>query len=327
MKVVFDGTALGSGPMTGVARSFANALASYGERFPGIATLLLPRHTTLPTFDGIATIVTRAGRVQRQFGLPRLLRRLGASVLHSPVAAVPLQAPCPTIATLHDVPWLHPEAEERSSRWRRFVTRASLRAAAVVIAPSAFTRRDAVALCDDATRVRHVPHGIAIPTASAVPSVRNGPFLVLGDDRPRKNRERVAAAHARARAQRPDLPPLRFVGPPHDFVDEATKSELLRTCRAVVQCSLFEGFGMPVLEALAHGAPIVCSDIAPFREIAGDTAVFVDPRDVEAIAAALLRVVTEDHAATAARQERARLFTSARTAEAWHAIHRSLVAP
>jgi len=323
VTVVFDGTALGDGPMTGVARSFANALSAYGERFPGLATLLRPADSPLPAFPGLTTVAAPRGRWRRQFALPRLLRRLGATVLHSPVAAVPLRAPCPTIATLHDVPWLHPEADERSSRWRRVATSASLRAAAIVIAPSDFTRRDAIGLCRDERKVRLVPHGVA-PVGTTAASPRPGPFVVLGDDRPRKNRDRVATAHARATTRRPGLAPLRFVGPPHDFVDEATKNELLRTCRAVVQCSLFEGFGMPVLEALAHGAPVLCSDLPPFREIAGECATFVDPRDVDAIANGILRLDEGGADAAAARQERARCFTATRTADAWRAIHRSL---
>jgi hypothetical protein len=93
----------------------------------------------------------------------------------------------------------------------------------------------------------------------------------------------VRQAHAIARQRCPRLPELRFVGPPDDYVDEATKLQLLGSCRAVVQCSLFEGFGMPVLEALANGPPVLCSDIAPFREITkdGDNALLVDPKSVE----------------------------------------------
>lgn len=325
MKVVFDGACLADGPITGVARAFLNGLVAYANAFPGIATLLVPTGAAVPVVPGLSTHAAPRGALRRQLALPGLLRQLAADVLHSPVAAVPLRATCPTIATLHDVPWLHAEAGERSSRWRRFATVRSLRAATAVIAPSAFTFADAVTLRGTARGVHRIAHGIVLPQLD-LHDPRRGPFLALGDARPRKNRERIAAAHARARARDPGLPALRFVGPPGDYVDEAAKAVLLRTCTAVVQCSLFEGFGMPVLEALAHGAPTICSTLPPFREIADDLATYVDPRDETAIAAALLAATaTADTVARAeARHARATGFTAAATAVAWHELHRSL---
>ncbi len=325
MNVAFDGACFADGPITGVGRAFLNGLAAYAAAFPGTGTLLVPEGACVPPIPGLSTRGAPRGALRRQLTLPGLLRRLGADVLHSSVAAVPLHTRCATIATLHDVPWRHPEAEERSSLWRRFATRRALRAAAAVIAPSAFTRADAVALRGDERGVVQIAHGITLPPLGAT-APRHGPFLVLGDARPRKNRERVAAAHARARRTHPGLAPLRFVGPPDAYVDEPTKATLLTTCTAVVQCSLFEGFGMPVLEALAHGAPTICSALPPFGEIAGDLATYVDPRDENAIAAALVAVATspDTHARAEARRARATGFTAAATAGAWYELHRSL---
>lgn len=297
MKVAFDGAPLGDGPITGVARAFLNALAPYaaGALAHGDHVfLLLPAGAADPALPGVEVVRAPRGALRRQLALPRLLRRLGADLLHSPVAAVPLRAPCPTIATVHDLPWLHPESGETASAWRRFATRRSLRAAAAVIAPSRFTLADVQALLgSDDRRVRLIPHGchaVWPPPESLDAERRRGPLLVLGDDRPRKNRARVRAAHAQARERCPDLPALRFVGPPDAYVDEDEKQRLLRSCRALVQCSLFEGFGLPVLEGLACGAPLLCADIPPFHELAGDRALFVDPRDIAAIAAGMVRI-------------------------------------
>jgi glycosyltransferase involved in cell wall biosynthesis len=177
--------------------------------------------------------------------------------------------------------------------------------------------------------VHVVPHGTELdppPDAAAV-RARSGPFVALGDDRPRKNRALVRQAHALAARTCEGLPPLRFVGPPDDYVDEATKRSLLRSCCAVVQGSRFEGFGLPVLEALAHGAPLVCADIPPFREIAAGAAEFVDPRDPQAIAAALVRIHTDDalRLAHAAAGHRAATAHSPHTvAQRWRAIHEAL---
>lgn len=330
MRVVFDGAGLGDGPVTGVGRAFLNALAAYVPIATGPVVLLLPPGARDPGLPDVGVVPAPRGALRRQLALPRLLRRLRADLLHSSVAAVPLRAPCPTIATVHDLPWLCAESGERTRRWPRFATRTSLRAATAVVAPSQFTLKAARQLLHgSAVRLQHIPHGVELPTAAAAPpDQRHGPLLVLGDDRPRKNRARVRAAHALARADDATLPPLRFVGPPEDYVDEAEKLRLLRQCRALVQCSLFEGFGMPLLEGLAHGAPVLCADIPPFREIAGEAALFVDPRDVAAIAAGLARIHADagmrQHCVAAGIRRAASMPASAVAAQ-WLQLHRELV--
>jgi glycosyltransferase involved in cell wall biosynthesis len=331
MLIAFDGAGLGDGPPTGVARAFLTGLQAYAARGEHAAVLLLPAGAPDPALPGVRVVAAPRGRLQRQLALPRLLRALRADVLHRSVAAVPLRAPLPAIATVHDLPWRHAEAGETTTPWRRFATARALRAAAAVLAPSAMTAADASALlgAHAAAKVRVVPHGCArsAPPTPAAIAARRGPFLLLGDDRPRKQRDVLRAAHARALAQAPDLPPLRFVGPPDDYVDEATKKELLRDCRALVHPSRFEGFGLPVLEGLAHGAPVVCSDLPPHREIAGDAAMYAPAGDVAAFAAALLAVHRD--AALRARlattgHARAADFAPERTAAAWAQTHREV---
>jgi hypothetical protein len=328
VRVLFDGACLGDLPVTGVGRAFLNGLDAYARAFARDGgddlVLLLPDAATAPDVAGATIVRGPRGALRRQWLLPRLVRRLGIDVLHSSVAAVPLAASCPTIATVHDLPWHHAEAGERGSAWRRFATRRSLRAAAAVLAPSTFTARDAAHERgrDD---VLVVPHGTPLPALND-PAARAGPLLALGDDRPRKNRELVLRGHALARARDARVPDLRFVGPPDAWVDEAEKHRLLATCFAVVQGSRFEGFGLPVLEALAHGAPLACSDIPPFREIAGDDAEYFDPADENSIAAALLRLGEPARWLALARRgpARAAAFSPARVAASWRTLHEQL---
>lgn len=324
MNVVFDGACFGDGPITGVGRAFANALAAYAADFAADCTLLLPAGSPPIAPANVRVVAAPRGAFRRQMTLPGLLRRLQADVLHSAVASLPLRALCPTIATVHDLPWLHPEIGEHTTAWRRCATRAALRCAAAVIAPSEFTAADARRLLGHGRTIHRIPHGVDLPDEHAS-TPRDGPFLVLGDDRPRKNRARVAAAHAEASRGRPELPALRFAGPPGHWVDEPTKRRLLSSCRAVVQCSLFEGFGMPVLEALAHGAPLLCADIPPFRELADGIAVFADPRDVTSIAAGFATLCERppERDAEAARR-RAAGFTAGETARRWRTLHRAV---
>jgi len=294
MRVAFDAICLGDGPITGVGRSFLNGLAEYAAEWPDDMVVLAPDGGDRSELPDIECVRAPRGALRRQRGLPSLLRDLRADLLHSSVAAVPLRAPCPTVATVHDLPWLHPESGERSTWWRRFATRRALRSASVVIAPSQFTLEAAAQLVGCRDKLRRIPH-TTTPRQPPDTAARTGPFLVLGDDRARKNRARVRAGHRLAQQRDPSLPTLRFIGPPDDFVSETEKARLLCSCRAVVACSLYEGFGMPVLEALAHGAPLICSDLPPHREItdaiSDSAARYVDPTSIDAIADALAKPI------------------------------------
>ncbi|MEZ6037149.1 MAG: glycosyltransferase [Planctomycetota bacterium] len=327
LTIAFDGACLGDGPPTGVSRAFLDALAAYVARGQHRVLLLLPPGAEHHAIDGVEVVPAPRGALRRQLVLPQLLRRVRADVLHSPVAAVPLRAPCATIATVHDLPWLHAEAGESSSWWRRFATRRSLGAADAVIAPSTMTRDDARQLLDSGQdKVRLVLHGTALPLHAELlpPERRDGPLLVLGDDRPRKNRQRLREAHARALAGGAHLPELAFVGPPERYVDEAEKRDLLRTCRALVHVSRFEGFGLPVLEGLAFAAPVLCSDLPPHRAVAADAALFVDADDTDAIAAGLVRISNDDalrRELAASGPVRAAAFPIDAVAAAWARLH------
>lgn len=327
MNVVFDGICLGDGPITGVARAFLTGLTAYVERF-GPCTLLLPKHAPDPRLPNVTTARAPRGAVPRQLLLPLLLRELRADLLHSSVAAIPLRARCATIATAHDLPWHH-RADGEPSSWRaRLAAERSFAVATAVIAPSAATADDVRKTAGVAhAKVHVIPHGVALdPHPTAAPA-RRGPFLALGDDRPRKNRGTVRQAHQLAAARDAQLPDLQFVGPPADYVDEPTKHGLLRHCRAAVQCARFEGFGLPALEALAHAAPLVCSDIPSHREIVGDAALLVDPNDSAAIADALLRIHQDDtlrDQLASAGPVRASRFAPAAVAAAWRHLHEAV---
>ncbi len=329
MRVAFDGTVLAAGPITGVARAFLTTLRSHAEHSGSECLLLLPEGAEDPELPGVSPVTAPSGPLARQLELPGLLRRIGCDLLHSPVAAVPLRCPCPVVATAHDLPWMHSPSPQDWTWRQRMATSWSLARASAVLAPSDFTA-DAVRRmlgADGRDKVRLLPHGIDLPEVAAEVSARRGPLISLGDDRPRKNRERLREAMQRALQLDPDLPPLVFVGPPHNFVDECDKLRLLDECTAMLQLSSFEGFGLPVLEGLAHGAPVVCSDIPPHREIADGAALFVAPDSIENLAAAIIRICREAslraYLAEAGRR-RARSFDVATTAAAWHALHLEL---
>jgi glycosyltransferase involved in cell wall biosynthesis len=328
--VAFDGGVLGRQHVTGVGRALLTALGAFARDSRSPPVLLLPPDTPDPGLRRVRIVRTTAvaGRVARQLRLPGLLRRLGAEILHSPVAAVPARAPCPTIATIHDLPW---RARERLSEAgcglrHQLAARVAARRAALLVVPSRATERDALASLGPAIapRLRVVPHGVELPEQPAESSSLRGPFLVLGDGRPRKNLDRVRHAHALARGSCPGLPDLRVVGPGFGYVGEDVKRDLLRSSRALLQISLHEGFGLPIVEAFGHGLPVVCSDRASLPEVAGDAALLVDPTDERAIARALVRIHV-DHGLRAHLRDRGRRraasLTPERTAAAWRRLH------
>jgi glycosyltransferase involved in cell wall biosynthesis len=99
------------------------------------------------------------------------------------------------------------------------------------------------------------------------------------------------------------------------YVDDATLARLYRGARCVAYVSLYEGFGLPVLEAMRSGTPVVASDIPALREVAGDAAVFVDPLDVSAIARGLRQAIAIRDELREAGLLRAAAFSWSRTAQ------------
>lgn len=241
-------------------------------------------------------------------------RRLGADVIHSPANFGPVRPPVPLVLTLHDVlAFQHPEylPSRLSAAPIRWLVGAAARAASVVVTVSDAARADIV------DRVG-VPEGrlTVIHPGSAAPETAPQPrqprhIFSLGNRMPHKNFP--ALLHALALIPEVSRPTLTISGshgddPLRPLVDELgldawvnlrpwlTRDEIERlyaTSTAVVFPTLFEGFGLPVLEAMARGCPVLCSDIPVLREVGGDAVRYFDPRDPSAIAEAISAAVAD----------------------------------
>ncbi len=327
--IAFDGSVLADGPLTGVARAFLSTLRAFAagdER-----CVLLAPHAAAGRDElhaGIEVVAAPRSLLAKQFAWPRLLRRLGADLLHVPVAALPLRLPCPAVITVHDLPWRArprlPRGDAPQLR-HRLALQASARVAQVILVPSAATASD---LANElparvTARVHVVPHGVD-PVAARAGSEPSSGLLVLGDDRPRKNHARIAAAHQRAQHLDARVPTLSFVGPPRAWVTEAEKDTLLRRATGLLQMSLHEGFGLPVLEAMARGVPVLCSNFGALAEVAGGAALLADPLDVEAMARAIVVLCTDQPRRVDLRArglQRAATFTTQAAAAGWRRAH------
>jgi glycosyltransferase involved in cell wall biosynthesis len=230
----------------------------------------------------------------------------GADVVHFPLTIELPRTPLPKVVTLHDVqhldlPALFPRAERalRAALWHR-----SLRRATRVIAISDFVRDRAVSkLGLDGERVRVVPLGLDHDVLRPGTGERE-PF-VLYPARPwrHKNHPRLYEAFELVRRERPELSLVLTGG--GDFgavpdgvdvrghVTQAELVSLMQRASVLVFPSLYEGFGLPPLEAMACGCPVACSNAGALPETVGAAAKLFDPHDPEAIAGALLEVLKE----------------------------------
>ncbi|MEE8107122.1 MAG: glycosyltransferase family 1 protein, partial [Planctomycetota bacterium] len=281
----------------------------------------------------------------------------GCDLFHHTDYVLPEVSPrTPQVMTLHDLAFLrngwHTARDAYSLS--RIVARARRRCAGFLV-PSARTARDCVerlGLAED--RVFVTPLGVEqrfFAAARSEPDAGARPYLLaLGTVEPRKNHVRLMRAFESVAAKVPDVE-LHIAGPwgwrfeevraAHArskvrdrirFLGHVPDDRLATTiagAAGVCYVSLFEGFGLPVLEAMAAGVPVVTSDIDPMREVAGNSAVLVDPYDVDAIADGLSSLLLDEALRRRLRQlgpARARTFDWATCATATLAAYEALAA-
>jgi glycosyltransferase involved in cell wall biosynthesis len=283
--------------------------------------------------------------------LRRPVVRVPGDVVHATSLAVPPSGRRPLVVTVHDTVFLHqPEVlTRRGVAFHRRGLELARREARAIVVPTEFGKRDLVAHGFDPERIHVAPHGVTVPTTgsdgemSTDPLTNHrqngggeGPFvLFVGTIEPRKGIDDLLAAFGRLRADRPELR-LVLAGPrgwgdPPDLaqpgvvelgsVDDATLTELYRTASVLALPSRYEGFGLPVLEAMAHGCPVVVSDAACLPEVVGDAGTVVAVGDVAALTAALAEPGDGE-----AGRERARRFTWAASAERHRAAYEAALA-
>lgn len=283
----------------------------------------------LPASFGLRPIPLRRAWSHGRLSLEMLLH--APDVLFVPAHALPIVPAPRSVVTIHDLGFLHhPEAHTRIQRlYYRLFTRLSARRATEIIAISEATKRDLQRFYGTpADKINVIYHGVhprfkPIEDRAQIDAVLQryairAPYLLfVSTIQPRKNVTRLIEAFAQARTRLGTASDLRlvlagrrgwlteqierragelgiaeavqFVG----YVADADLPALLNGALAYVVPSLYEGFGMTVLEAQACGTPVLASNISSLPEVVGDAGLLVDPRDVAAIAEGIERLASD----------------------------------
>ncbi len=278
-------------------------------------------------------------------GLPAWLRRMGAAVFHGTDFAVPYFPSVPAVLTLHDLsPWLDPAWHTEAARVRtRTPTVLAFGSATIIITPTEAIRREAI----DHFRL-HPSKVVAVPEAAApvfrpVSPIHVEPPYVLyaGTLEPRKNLPVVIEAWRAARARTPvrlvlagrrredqrDLtaePGVEYTGP----VTDEELARLYSGAAVVLYPSLYEGFGLPMLEAMQTGAAVIASRDPALLEVSDGAALHLDARDVRAWAGAISAFVSDPELTAAFRERglrRAAEFSWLRTARLTRAVYEEAI--
>jgi glycosyltransferase involved in cell wall biosynthesis len=272
--------------------------------------------------------------------LPRKARRDGMDVLHCPTQRAPTRSRVPLVVTVHDLAVLrHPETFNRWTRtYSRLVLPRVARAATRLIAVSEFTKRELVELLEvPPEKVRVIPNAVGEPFTSEGDSAAGDYVLAVATLEPRKNLPRLVEGYRRAGLN--GLPLLvagaagwgdvRVGGDGVRLLGEVSDDELARLyrgARAVAYVSLYEGFGLPVLEAMACGAPVVATQNDALAEVSGGAAVLVDPLDPDSIASGLVEAIDRREELRPLGLARARVFDWRKVARETVAVYREAAA-
>jgi glycosyltransferase involved in cell wall biosynthesis len=320
LRVAYDAQAfLSPNKGTGKGIQLRNLLGPYSDNFTGFATHGQNYSEEILIQGGLSRY-----QIWQQISLPYLLHKWRAEVFLAPYNTAPLLIPKRTklILVLHDLillePFRAPSLRRRmNNRLRRFLIPKAVSRAHIVLTVSSYSRQQILQRFPSA-RVEVIPCSIARSWFAGKDvrklDERENYILAVTGNVPHKNPRRALEGYAAfvAQSDRSVVPHLRLVGVSDSvkefrrcaealqiadlvhiepYLSESQLQDLYRRARAVLVPSLMEGFGIPVLEAMASGTPVIASNSTSLPEVGGPAAAYFDPTDVAAMAATLKRVL------------------------------------
>ena len=310
---------------------------------PGVATVVRGLLAHIPHLMPLASDFPSNNFLWNQLRVPMATLKMRWNLYHAPSYTAPLVNFCPTVLSVHDVSYLASDAwyPYQLGRVRKRYYIASMKRAARIIVPSEFSRKEVIRFLPETdSRVRRIALGVS-PEFRVVDSLgeqvksRLGlpdRFLLhVGDIHPRRNIPVIESV-----AQELALP-LVLVGKPLKGAEFSEKPRYLfagvnqeelvgiyNAATVLVYPSQYEGFGLPILEAMACGLPVVAADRASIPEVCGEAAVLVEPR-VDAILDGISRVLESRDEYVARGLERVRDFSWEKTAKQTLGVYEELL--
>lgn len=363
MRVVIDGrTATPHFP--GIGRYVTDLVRNMAAAESGMTVSLIedPSARLHAAFNSISCSLSPFS-LRQQWVVPGLLKKSGAAIYHSPYYLMPYRLPVPVVLTCYDfIPLIFPEYF--TSRQRivyRIANKLAFKAASRVITISETTRRDAVRLLGvKQERMQAIPLGVdsrfspapgrEVDKILAKYGLPEKYVLYVGTNKPHKNLMRLVQAwntvqredtsrHALVIAgywdeRYPEAKQITekmnlsgsvfFAGP----VDDSDLPALYTGATLFVFPSLYEGFGLPVLESMACGTPVACSSTDALAEVAGDAASLFDPLDTPGMADCLIALVSDPERLHSLKEDglkRACMFSWEKTASKTQLVYSSLI--
>ncbi len=351
MRIGIDATVVGPQRLAGVERHALSLVRALAELAPRDIVLFIRPDApaalaTLPVERHDAPVPWRPAI--EQLWLPLAASRARVDLLHTLAFPTPLAWRGPSALTVHDATlWLYPEVLPAAVRWYYGpLFPQALRRASAIFTPSRSSKYDLMRAAGvPSERIHVTPNGVDARFFEArAPEGPQGPYLLaVGTLEPRKNLPTLLEAFRILRREGRDLqlllvgrqafahslplgdlePYVRLAGP----VPDEELPSLYAGAACLVLCSLYEGFGLPLAEAMAAGTPAVASDIPALREVGGETVRYADPDAPAAFAVAIAAALDrreETAALVTAARERARRFRWESCAEATLAVYRAL---